>query len=151
MILGNSVNGVALAAERLDAELRAGRDLIELRLALGATSRQAAHDALRGRPARGCADDPQHEIAGIVAIPGMMTGQLLAGADVRGGLRYQILIYFLMAGHHRDQRPTLLLSLRLAAISPRAPTPWCRRGRTGGYVNLSCRRFSRLRAGRARE
>ncbi len=99
MLLGNSVNGVALAAERLDAELRVGRDLIEARLALGATARQAAHEALRASARAGLAPTIHSmTIAGIVAIPGMMTGQLLAGAEVGGALRYQILIYFLMAG-----------------------------------------------------
>ena len=114
MILGNSVNGVALAAERLDAELRAGGDLIELRLALGATSRQAAHDALRASARAGLAPTIHSmTIAGIVAIPGMMTGQLLAGADVGAALRYQILIYFLMAGTIGIS-VLALLSLRLA-------------------------------------
>jgi len=99
MLLGNSVNGVALAAERLDAELNAGRDLIETRLALGATARQAAHDALRASARAGLAPTIHSmTIAGIVAIPGMMTGQLLAGAEVGEALRYQILIYFLMGG-----------------------------------------------------
>ena len=99
MLLGNSVNGVALAAERLDAELRSGRDLIELRLALGATSRRAAHEALRAAVRAGLSPTIHSmSIAGIVAIPGMMTGQLLAGADLGEALRYQILIYFLMAG-----------------------------------------------------
>jgi putative ABC transport system permease protein len=99
MILGNSVTGVALAAERLEGELRADRDRIELRLALGATSRQAAAPALRA--AVGAALTPTINsmmIAGIVAIPGMMTGQILAGAQVEDALRYQIMIYFLIAG-----------------------------------------------------
>ena len=99
MVLGNSVNAVALAAERLDTELRSGRDLIELRLSLGATSRQAAHEALRAAT-RAALTPVIHgmTLAGIVAIPGMMTGQLLAGADVKDALRYQILIYLLIAG-----------------------------------------------------
>ena len=36
-------------------------------------------------------------IAGIVAIPGMTTGQLLAGADVGQAIRYQILLYLAIA------------------------------------------------------
>ena len=36
-------------------------------------------------------------IAGIVAIPGMTTGQLLAGADVGEAIRYQILLYLAIA------------------------------------------------------
>src|SRR5262245_13541701 len=97
MILGNSVNAVSLGAERLEGELRAGRDLIETRLALGATSRQAAEPALRA--AVGAALTPVINgmmIAGIVSIPGMMTGQILAGADVADAMRYQILIYLLI-------------------------------------------------------
>jgi putative ABC transport system permease protein len=94
MLLGNSVQGVALAAERLDGELRSNRDEVELRLALGATTAQAAHPALRA--AVRAALTPTINgmaIAGVVAIPGMMTGQILAGADVAFALRYQILIY----------------------------------------------------------
>jgi putative ABC transport system permease protein len=99
MTLGNSVNGVALAAERLESELRAERDRVELRLALGASARQAAAPALRA--AVSAALTPTINgmtIAGIVAVPGMMTGQILAGARVADALRYQILIYFLIAG-----------------------------------------------------
>ncbi len=99
MILGNSVNGVALAAERLESELRGERDRVEWRLTLGATARQAAGPALRA--AVRAALTPTINgmmIAGIVAIPGMMTGQILAGAAVDQALRYQILLYFLIAG-----------------------------------------------------
>lgn len=36
--------------------------------------------------------------AGIVAIPGMMTGQILAGAEPGEAAKYQIMILFLIAG-----------------------------------------------------
>jgi putative ABC transport system permease protein len=99
MILGNSVNGLALAAERLDSDLRAERDRVELRLALGASTRQAATAALRNAVAAALTPTINGMmIAGIVAVPGMMTGQILAGAPVAGALRYQILIYFLITG-----------------------------------------------------
>lgn len=99
MILGNSVSGVSLAAERLESELRADRDRIELRLSLGATVRQAAHNALRAGVAAALTPTINSmSIAGIVAIPGMMTGQILAGADVSVALRYQILLYILIEG-----------------------------------------------------
>ena len=35
-------------------------------------------------------------VVGIVQLPGMMTGQILAGAQVEDALRYQIMIYFLI-------------------------------------------------------
>ena len=94
MILGNSVTGVSLAAERLESDLKADRDLVELRLALGATSRQAAMPALRSAVAAALTPILNNmSIAGIVAIPGMTTGQILAGADVLVAVRYQIMIY----------------------------------------------------------
>jgi putative ABC transport system permease protein len=35
---------------------------------------------------------------GLVALPGMMTGQILAGAEPAQAVRYQLLIMFLIAG-----------------------------------------------------
>ena len=40
----------------------------------------------------------QMAIAGLVAIPGMMTGQVLAGQDPSQAARYQIMILFTIAG-----------------------------------------------------
>jgi putative ABC transport system permease protein len=98
MILGNSVNAVSLAAERFASDLKADRDLVELRLTLGATARQAATPALRSAVSAGLSPILNNmAIAGIVAIPGMTTGQLLAGADVGEAIRYQILIYLAIA------------------------------------------------------
>ncbi len=94
MILGNSVTGVSLAAERLASDLKADRDLVEQRLALGATSRQAAMPALRSAVRAALTPILNNMmIAGIVSIPGMTTGQILAGADVLEAVRYQIMIY----------------------------------------------------------
>ena len=113
MILGNSVSGVSLAAERLERELRADRDRVELRLSLGATVWQAAHPALRSSLAAALSPTINSmTIAGIVAIPGMMTGQILAGADVQVALRYQILLYILIEGTVATCT-LILLSLRL--------------------------------------
>jgi putative ABC transport system permease protein len=36
--------------------------------------------------------------AGIVSLPGMMTGQILAGAPPLEAAKYQILVMFLIAG-----------------------------------------------------
>ncbi len=120
MILGNSVTGVALAAERLESDLRADRDRVELRLALGATPRQAAHPALRSAVRAALTPVINNMmIAGIVAIPGMTTGQLLSGARVQDAIRYQILIYLGIAA--TVALSTLgLLWLRLRSYF----TPW---------------------------
>lgn len=99
MILGNSVTAVALAAERFESDLKSERDRIELRLALGASSLQAATPALRAAIRASLTPIINNMmIAGIVAIPGMATGQLLAGAKVDDAVRYQVLIYLGITG-----------------------------------------------------
>lgn len=95
MVLGNSVSAVSLATERFESELRSERDRIELRLALGATSRQAALPALRAAVRAALTPVINNMmIAGVVAIPGMSTGQILSGMDVGTAFRYQVLVYF---------------------------------------------------------
>jgi len=37
-------------------------------------------------------------VLGLVSLPGMMTGQILAGANPIDAVRYQIVIYFMLAG-----------------------------------------------------
>jgi putative ABC transport system permease protein len=37
-------------------------------------------------------------VVGLVSLPGMMTGQILAGADPGDAVAYQILIMFMIAG-----------------------------------------------------
>ena len=39
----------------------------------------------------------QMTVVGIVSLPGMMTGQVLAGQDPESAVRYQIMIMFLIA------------------------------------------------------
>lgn len=99
MVLSHAVQSVALAAERLDATLAADRDLVELRLALGADPATAARPALRDAARAAIAPLVNSlSLAGIVAIPGMMTGQLLSGSTVFDALRYQIFIFLLIGG-----------------------------------------------------
>ena len=42
-------------------------------------------------------------VAGLVSLPGMMTGQMIAGQDPGQAARYQIMIMFLMAAGHGDE------------------------------------------------
>ncbi len=37
-------------------------------------------------------------VAGLVSLPGMMTGQIIAGSPPNEAVKYQILIMFLIAG-----------------------------------------------------
>lgn len=99
MIIGNAMNGAALAAERLTSEMTARRGEIEAYLALGATPDRAAREAVRR--AIGAALIPGVNglmVVGLVALPGMMTGQILAGSSPLLAIRYQIMVAFMLAG-----------------------------------------------------
>lgn len=99
MVLGNSLTGIALALDTLTATAWRERTAIEARLALGATRMEAFSDTTRRALKTGMTPILNAMAAsGIVSLPGMMTGQILAGVDPIEATKYQILIMFLLAG-----------------------------------------------------
>jgi putative ABC transport system permease protein len=99
MIVGNAMNGAALAAERLASEIDARRGEIEAWLALGASPPHAAREA--SRAALRAALIPAVNglmVVGLVSLPGMMTGQILAGQSPLLAVRYQLVVAFMLAG-----------------------------------------------------
>jgi putative ABC transport system permease protein len=97
MILGNTLSGISLTLDRLAEELISHRDQIEALLALGATRKEAARDPIRKAVATGLTPTINFMVlAGIVTLPGTMTGQLLAGVDPLSAVKYQIVIMFLL-------------------------------------------------------
>lgn len=98
MILGNALNGISLGLDRLGEELTSRRGEVELRLTLGATRWEAALPALRKAVRTGMIPILNSmNVVGLVSLPGMMTGQLLAGVDPVEAVKYQIVIMFLIA------------------------------------------------------
>jgi putative ABC transport system permease protein len=98
MILGNTLNGISLGLDRLTQELEVRRDQVETFLALGATRWEAAQDPVRRAVRIGMVPIINSMmVVGIVSIPGMMTGQMLAGVDPLSAVEYQIVIMFLIA------------------------------------------------------
>ena len=98
MILGNTLNGISLGLDRLGEELGTRRGEVELRLSLGATRWQAALPAVRTAIRTGMIPIINSMmVVGLVSLPGMMTGQILAGAEPMAAVRYQIVIIFLIA------------------------------------------------------
>jgi len=98
MMLGNTMNGIALGQDRLNQSAWQQRSIIEGKLMLGWTWSQAIadirHDSIRTglMPIINAM-----AAAGIVSLPGMMTGQILAGSEPMEAVKYQILIMFLIA------------------------------------------------------
>ena len=98
MVLGNSLTGISLAMDRFLDELTRRRDEVETMLSLGATRWEACQDIFAS--ASRTAMIPilnTMSVAGVVSLPGMMTGQLLAGAPPTQAVRYQIVIMFVIA------------------------------------------------------
>ena len=99
MIVGNAMSGVALVLDTATSSAARERQSIEARLALGATRFQAFEDILRRSLRTGLMPIlNQMAAAGIVSLPGMMTGQILAGIDPVEAAKYQVMIMFLIAG-----------------------------------------------------
>lgn len=99
MVLGNTMTGIALGLDTLTTGIERGRSTIEAQLALGFTRFQALRPL--GRTALRSALMPTINAmaaAGLVSLPGMMTGQILAGVDPIEAVKYQLLIMFLIAG-----------------------------------------------------
>lgn len=98
MIVGNAMNAAALAAERLQSEISSRRREIEERLALAAAPRQAVRPALRSALRAALIPTVNSMLTvGLVSLPGMMTGQMVAGADPATAARYQIVVMFMLA------------------------------------------------------
>jgi putative ABC transport system permease protein len=99
MVIGNSMNAIAIALERLLGELRKRRQEVEAMLCLGANYKEASKDILRTAMRAGMIPSINSMMAvGIVFIPGMMTGQILAGADPIQAVRYQIVVMVMLVG-----------------------------------------------------
>lgn len=99
MIIGNSMNGAALAAERLNSEMELRRGEVESYLALGASPARASAEAVRR--ALVAASMPTVNmlmVVGLVSLPGMMTGQIIGGQSPLTAVRYQIVVVFMLAG-----------------------------------------------------
>jgi putative ABC transport system permease protein len=99
MMLGNAMNGVSLGLNNLTNGAARERIAIETRLALGQTREEALRPVVR--EALRTAMLPiinSMAASGIVFLPGMMTGQILAGVDPEEAVKYQLLIMFMVAG-----------------------------------------------------
>jgi len=99
MILGNTMTGISLGLNTLISNTLRERNSIEAQLALGATATQAFGPVVRQAMRSGFIPIINSMAAsGIVSLPGMMTGQILAGVEPGEAVKFQILIMFLIGG-----------------------------------------------------
>lgn len=95
MLIGNSMILSILFLNRFTAEFEGSRHEIELILSLGGTPKQAIHKQLTNaiRASMIPTIESQKTI-GLVQLPGMMSGQIIGGADPLQAVQLQLLIIF---------------------------------------------------------
>jgi putative ABC transport system permease protein len=95
MMMSNAMNVVAQVFERVFAMARSERAVIEQLLALGASPAQAMQTQTRAAVRAALIPTINGLVTvGLVALPGMMTGQILSGAHPEQAVRYQVVIMY---------------------------------------------------------
>lgn len=98
MMLGNTMSGIAIALDNLTQNAVRQRGVIEGRLALGEAWNGAIGDIRREAMRSGLIPIINTmTAAGVVSIPGMMTGQILAGSPPLEAAKYQLMILLMIA------------------------------------------------------
>ena len=98
MVLGNMLTAISLSVDYLLDSLSTKAEEIDMELAHGATSWEAARDPVSRAVAKGMIPILNNMmVVGLVSLPGMMTGQILSGTDPIVAVKYQILVMFMLA------------------------------------------------------
>lgn len=97
IILGNTMNGITVGLNNLTMAVSQQKKIIETRLMLGHSANEAVSDIRKNSIKSGMIPlINSMSASGIVTLPGMMTGQIMAGAPPVEAVKYQILIMFLI-------------------------------------------------------
>lgn len=98
MILGNALNGLSLCLNKLLDSFSEKKAEVELHLSLGASRWEAARETMRDAVRTGMIPIMNTMmVVGVVSLPGMMTGQIIAGASPVEAVKYQIVVMFMVA------------------------------------------------------
>jgi putative ABC transport system permease protein len=99
MIIGNSMKAASLTLNRLVAEMGHQRARIENLLALGATARQASLGAVQqATKAAMIPTVDTMKTVGLVHLPGIMTGFIIAGGSPLMAVKYQLAVIYMLVG-----------------------------------------------------
>ena len=113
MIIGNSMSALAISLERLFRDMRQQKEVVEMKLSLGANYREASLDIFRNAVTAGMIPSINAMMGvGLVFIPGMMSGQILAGTDPLIAIRYQIVVMLMLVGSTAVSSVIVMLIVR---------------------------------------
>lgn len=97
MLLGNSLNGISVGVNHFTLSLREKKDEVQSLIALGASTKEATSKLIQHSIHLAMTPSMNAMVTmGIVSIPGMMTGQLLAGNDPLEASLIQVIIMMLI-------------------------------------------------------
>lgn len=95
LIVGNTLNSITLSLDRFLGDVRSNIEEIEAKVALGASLRQAMDDVFRNSLRTSLIPKINFmKAAGLVHIPGVAVGMLIAGADPTRAILFQIVILY---------------------------------------------------------
>lgn len=97
MIIGNAMVALGLCYKQLAANFKDKAPEVESKLALGADILPASIEIIRDAIKTGMVPTiDSAKTLGIVSLPGMMTGLILAGASPIEAIKYQIMVTFML-------------------------------------------------------
>ena len=97
MIVSNSMNATTLTINRITSDINSNRLAIETALSLGKSWRAATLSFQREAAVAGMISVLNFmKTVGIVALPGAMTGMILAGAEPLDAVLFQIIVAYML-------------------------------------------------------
>lgn len=97
MIIGNSMVALGLCYRQLTSDFKNKRQEVETKLSLGADILPSSIEIIRNSIKTGMVPTiDSTKTLGIVSLPGMMTGLILAGTPPVEAIKYQIMVTFML-------------------------------------------------------
>jgi putative ABC transport system permease protein len=99
MIITSAMNATSLVMTRLRDDLASHRREVEARLSLGFTAHESSADIHYAAMRTGMLPIIDNtKVVGLVALPGAMTGMIIAGASAFSAIRIQLVVMYMLLG-----------------------------------------------------
>jgi putative ABC transport system permease protein len=97
MIISNSMVALGLCYKQIESDFKNKREEVETKLSLGADILPSSIEIIRDSIKTGMLPTiDSAKTLGIVSLPGMMTGLILAGTSPMEAIKYQIMVTFML-------------------------------------------------------
>lgn len=99
MLIGSGMNTLGLSFRNLENQYRSNSQEVQEKLALGANIKQASKSIINESVVGSLQPTlDTTKTVGLVTLPGMMTGLIIAGVPPFQAILYQIMVYFMLVG-----------------------------------------------------